>query len=324
MIKMHEAWIIGNVFPDWTNWKEYAHVNLLAKALIKRGYNVTFITLDKLKIYDNSRLISYGDELFEAPNIAIIKTNINGDFWKKKLTRLQTLGTLIINKPINAIDYDDKINIYRIAKENGIPIPKTLSIPYHNCDHDTLEKIDKEIGWPCIIKPNVGWAGSGLTKVNTKNELYDAIKFSHQSYKDVLGDYGPKPTHLIVQEMINAECMIVVIVAGLKIYSSIYHGSGTHLKKTTFKDHPLHEEYNKKYFILPFDPPNDLIELAKKIKNIFDLDAFRIELFLTKKGYILCEINTSGNYGLTTLISRRNVADDVAEHAVNLYHSTVR
>jgi glutathione synthase/RimK-type ligase-like ATP-grasp enzyme len=321
---MGEAWIIGNVFPDWTNWKEYAHLNLLAKGLKERGFNPTFITLDKLKIHDNNRLISYGDEIYEAPDIAILKTNVYGDYWKRKLTRLQSLGTLVINKPINAVDYDNKVNIYQKAEKNGIPIPKTLFIPYTHCDDNSLEKIDKEIGWPCIIKPNLGWAGAGITTVNSKNDMNDAIKSSHQSYKDILGTYAPKPTHLVVQEMIDTECMIVVIVVGLKIYASVYHGSGTHLKKTIFKNHRLSEEYNKKYFVAAFNPSDDLSKLVMKIKDTFDLNAFRIELFLTKTGYVLCEINTSGHYGLTTLISRHNVADDVAEYAVNLYHASVR
>lgn len=319
---MISVWIIGHTFPNWENWKECAQFNLLAKGFLDRNCDVKFITLDKLKVYDNSRLISYEDEIFEAPDIIIIKTYVQSNYWKRKFLRLQSLGSLIVNPPENAIDYDDKVNIYHKAKENGIPIPKTMCIPYAQCDNSILDQIDENIGWPCIIKPNIGWGSTGLVVINSKNDMSLAIKNSHKSYIENFKNYGLKPSHLIVQELIKAECMVIGIAIGSKVYTSIYHGMGISLKNTTFKNQKFYEKYN--YLIANFDPPDDLVNLIMKVKDTFGLHVMRSEFFLTKSGYVLCEINTSANFGLTTLITRNNLGDETAKYILELYQSTMR
>lgn len=319
---MISVWVIGHKFSNWENWKECAQFNLLVKGFLDRKCDVKFITLDRLKIYDNSRLISYDNEIFEAPNIAILKTYVHGDYWKRKLLRLESLGTLIINSPKNAIDYDDKVNIYQKAKENEIPIPKTMCIPYTHCDDFTLNRIDENIGWPCIIKPNIGWGSTGLVVVDSKNDMPLAIKNSHKSYMENFQNYGLKPNHLIVQELIKAECMIIGIAIGSKVYTSVYHGMGISLKNTTFRNQKFYEKYN--YLIANFEPPDDLVNLIMKVKNTFGLHVMRSEFFLTKSGYVLCEINTSANFGLTTLITRNNLGDETAKYALDVYLNSVR
>lgn len=322
---MTTVWIIGHIFEGWDNWKEHVQFNLLAKAFLDRKCEVKFVTLDKLKIYENSKLICYDDEVFEIPDIMIIKTPIQGnhsEVWKRKLSYLQLQGCLVINSPKSAIDYDNKVNIYQKAKECGIPIPKTLFIPYTHCDNIMLNRIDDEIGWPCIIKPNRSWFSVGLTVVNSRDEMAAAIKSSHQSYKENFGSFGVNPTHFIVQEIVNAECMIAGIAIGPKVYTTIFHGNRVTLRKTTFRNNDDYQKY--KFLIVPFDPPNDLIELINKVRISFDLDMMRSEFFLTKDGYVFCETNTTTSFGWTTLIPRINLADEIAEYVIKLYQATMK
>ena len=321
---MIDVWLIGHTFDGWDNWKEQVQFNLLAKAFLNLGCEVKFVTLDKLKIYDNSRLISYDDEVLEAPDIVILKTYIHTDFWKRKLLRLQTLGSLIINEPTKAIDYDNKINIYQKASESDIPIPKTLFMPYSHCDNTTLAEIDEKIGWPCIIKPNLGWGAIGLTTVESKNMMNESIKKSHKHYKENFGNYGINPSHFIIQEMIEAEAMVTAVYTGKSIHTTIYHGKGTHLTKTTYKNHELRESYLKNHLVVPFNPPSDLVELILKIKNSYDLTIFKAEFFITKFGFILCEINMTCGFTVGTLIGRNNMAAEIAEYALELYRTSVK
>lgn len=321
---MIDVWLIGHTFSGWDNWKEQAQFNLLAKAFSNYECEVKFVTLDKLKIYDNSRLISYDNEIFEPPNIVIIKTYIQSDFWKKKLFRLQELGSLILNDPIKAIDYDNKVNIYQKAKEVGIPIPKTMFMSYLNHDNLNVGEIENQVGWPCVIKPNLGWGAIGLTVVNSKDMMSESIAISHNHYKKNFGEYGLKPSHFIVQEMIEAEAMVSALMIGEKIYTSIYHGSGTHLTKTTYKNHQLRESYNKKYIVIPFNPPDDLVNLISKIKHSYGLHFFKAEFFITKSGFLLCEINTTAGFVLTSLLGRNNVADEIAKYSLKLYRNILK
>ena len=319
---MIDVWLIGHTFDGWENWKEQVQFNLLAKAFLSLGCDVKFITLDKLKIYDNSRLVVYDNEVFEPPNIAIIKTYIHTNFWKNKLSRLQEIGSLVINDPIKAVDYDNKINIYQKAQINNIPMPKTIFMPYSHCDDLKLNEIENTIGWPCIIKPNLGWGGIGLNIVNSRNDMRNSIISSHKHYNENFKGYGLKPTHFIAQEIVKAEGMISAINVGKNVYASIYHGSGTHLTKTYYKNNFLSDSYNKKFVVVPIDPPDNLIELISKIRNLYDLKLFKAEFFITQSGFSFCEINTTAGFILNSLISRINIADDIAKYAVNLWQST--
>jgi glutathione synthase/RimK-type ligase-like ATP-grasp enzyme len=319
---MTTVWIIGHTFDGWDNWKEHVQFNLLAKGFLDRNCEVKFVTLDKLKIYENSKLICYDDEVFEIPNIIVLKTYIQSEVWKRKFSYLQSIGCFIVNPPKNAIDYDNKVNIYQKAKECNIPIPKTLFVPYTHCDDHMLKRIDEEIGWPCIIKPNRSWFSVGLTVVNSREDMANAIKISHQSYKENFGNFGVNPTHFIVQEIVNAECMVAAIAIGPKVYTSIFHGSRVSLRKTTFRNDDSYQKY--KFLIVPFDPPNDLVQLVTKVRTSFGLNMMRSEFFLTKNGYVLCETNTTTSFGWTSLIPRINLADEIAEYVIDLYQTSMK
>ena len=84
----------------------------------------------------------------------------------------------------------NKANTYRFAIENNIPIPRT----YFPKSVSDVEKISKEIGFPCVVKEVNGTGGSGNSYINNKRDLISLFKESTP------GNNWP-----VVQEFINGK-----------------------------------------------------------------------------------------------------------------------
>lgn len=81
----------------------------------------------------------------------------------------------------------DKGNTLRIAKENGIPCPKTYFIN----DLNELEKIKTELEYPLIIKPRISSGSRGVELCKSLDEL-------ETKFEKIFIEYGP----LLIQEYI--------------------------------------------------------------------------------------------------------------------------
>ena len=81
----------------------------------------------------------------------------------------------------------DKGNTLQIAKENGIPCPKTYFIN----DLNELEKIKTELEYPLIIKPRISSGSRGVELCKSMDEL-------DTKFEKIFTEYGP----LLIQEYI--------------------------------------------------------------------------------------------------------------------------
>ena len=85
----------------------------------------------------------------------------------------------------------DKAVFKDVLKRVGVPVLDCLvfsSREFLNHEDTLLEKIEKEIKYPLIIKPvNLG-SSVGISKVNNKQELYDAISLASSFTNNILAE----------------------------------------------------------------------------------------------------------------------------------------
>lgn len=85
----------------------------------------------------------------------------------------------------------DKAVFKDVLKRVGVPVLDCLvfsSREFLNNEDTLLEKIEKEIKYPLIIKPvNLG-SSVGISKVNNKQELYDAISLASSFTNNILAE----------------------------------------------------------------------------------------------------------------------------------------
>lgn len=320
---MINVWILGNYFSNWKDMKKHYQYSTLIKEFERRGCIVKFIDTPNLIIRNNSNYIEYENELLDPPDIALIKTFLTGEYWKQKMRKLQSMGTFILNDPDNMIEYTDKVKMYQKLKNSNIPIPKTIGIDIKTPIDDMIKITEEKIGWPCIIKPNYGWAAGGLFTCMNPNDLRYAIANMQLSLDTVMGKSRPKPTSFVIQELINAKYMLVFTSAGRdKFYTTMVYGKSSHLQKTTYKNNSLLSVFEKYGMTIQQKPSNEATNIFISSLEALGLDIVRAEIFVTNDGYKVCELNGSGSFGIPSIACRENIAKDIVECVMQKYRAS--
>ena len=81
----------------------------------------------------------------------------------------------------------DKEKLHSLAVKNSVKVPETVYVS----DEDYLDKVDKQIGYPCIVKPTdspsfVSVFRRKMFKVDNKEELLKAVKKVHEKKLEVI------------------------------------------------------------------------------------------------------------------------------------------
>jgi D-alanine-D-alanine ligase len=179
----------------------------------------------------------------------------------------------------------DKDVMKRLAREAGIPIPNFVTVYRRNLAKTDINKISKEIGFPCFVKPANMGSSIGISKVAKKEDLLPAIEKALTYDHKILIEQGVEAREIECGVLGNDEPMASVpgeIIPHQEFYS-----------------------YEAKYFdpngaevIAQADLPADIVkkvqELAIKVFQVFDCDGMaRVDFFLLKDGTVLFnEINT--------------------------------
>ena len=73
----------------------------------------------------------------------------------------------------------NKSECNQIFKSEGLPTVGSYLINNSKlATEDLFDKIEKVFGFPCIVKPNRGAGSKGITKVETRKEIKEAVSFA--------------------------------------------------------------------------------------------------------------------------------------------------
>lgn len=153
----------------------------------------------------------------------------------------------------------DKITTKRILSSfDDIPLIKSINV---TCEDDIKAKI-KELNFPIIIKPSCEGSSIGMTKVNTLDELDNALETAFKCDKE-----------LLIEEYLQGDSATVGVLErmtenGREIFATPILGFRT---KTEWYDYEAKYTKGLTEFILPADFDENL---TKKIQEIA-IKAFR-------------------------------------------------
>jgi hypothetical protein len=152
-------------------------ISEVVKKLREKGYEANYIKLRHWRVPLHSKYKIIVDRLsYSIPILRELLKNFALD------------GTYVINNPFFA-SVTNKIIDSKICTQNDIPIPTTHILP-KLAEGDPLEmisrphweKIEGDIGFPCVLKPYDGYAKEKVFIVNTLDELknlYSILKTDH-------------------------------------------------------------------------------------------------------------------------------------------------
>jgi D-alanine-D-alanine ligase len=291
------AIIVGGTSPERAVSKESG--KSIYKAAVKLGYNVKIID----PAYGLNQPANKDDYFSDCECGVLSNENyikvINSDFFDDVNLALIALhgkwgedGTIQALFELKGIKYTgsgvlgssltmDKTRSKVMFKHFGVPTPKWISINKIDDLNNAFERIENEIGFPCIVKPNDQGSTIGLTKCNKREELGEAVGLSFQ-FSNVS----------LVEEFIDGREIAVTIINGkvLPLLEII----------------PKHEiyDYECKYsdgmskYIVPAEidaiVENELKEKALIAFNSLGCkDYARVDFRLTKDNKAYCfEVNT--------------------------------
>ncbi len=149
----------------------------VVKKLKEKNYKANYIKLRQWKVPLHSKYKVIVDRLsYSMPLLRELLKNFALD------------GTYIINNPFSA-SITNKIIDSKICAENDIPIPPTHILPKLS-EGDPLEiisrpyfeKIEEDVGFPCVLKPYDGYAKEKVFIVRDMGELKNLYSILKANY----------------------------------------------------------------------------------------------------------------------------------------------
>lgn len=213
---------------------------------------------------------------------------------------LEKLGVRLFNRHAAIQLCDDKALTALALAEHGIPMPKTLPgllcyDPSAAVLPRTCEVLERELGYPMVVKQCFGSLGKFVYKIDDRAELEKKCE-------------ELKCTPHLFQKFIkeSAGRDIRVIVIGGAAVAAMERKS-----QTDFRSNIELGGVGS-----PIKIDKKLKTLCEKAANLLGLDYCGIDILYGKEGYLLCEVNSNAFFGGMERATGINVARLYAEHIV--------
>lgn len=211
---------------------------------------------------------------------------------------LEKSGLRLFNSHDSIQACDDKMTTAILLSDHGVPMPKTLAgLLCYDLDESvksgSLDIVEKQLGYPLIVKTSYGSLGKGVFKVDGREELEKVS----EKLKGV--------PHLF-QEFISSsrgKDIRVIVIGGKAVVGMLRKSKGDF--RSNIELGGVGEKINL---------PDAVIELAEKVAKILKLDYCGVDVLIGEEGYYICEVNSNAFFGGIEKVTDFNVAKAYAEY----------
>lgn len=259
----------------------------------KLGVDVSVVRLDEYPaiISDGKISIDFSADFF-----------VYLDKDKYVLTMLEKSGAKVFNNARAIQTCDDKMSTYIALSDSGVPMPKTLpGILCYNQNEKikekNIEKIEKELAYPLIVKESYGSLGKRVYLVKNREELLMTLE-----------TVKTKP-HLLqefVEESRGRDLRVIVV--GQK-----YVGAMERFSDVDFRSNVGAGGRGRKA-----DASDEIKNLSEKIAKILNLDYCGIDFLYKDGGVTVCEVNSNAYFFTFEKVTGINVAKKFAEYILSV------
>lgn len=215
---------------------------------------------------------------------------------------LESMGIKVFNSSRSIELSDDKMLTHIELSNHNIPMPKTIPgvlsySPSNKVDINIIDKVEKELGYPLIIKDCYGSLGMQVYLINNRKEL---IKRANK----VVGH--PHLFQEFIKESFGKD--IRVICVG--------HKAIAWMERISEKDFRSNIGQSGKG--VKIDLPKEFKKVAENASKILGLDYCGIDLLIGKDNKpILCEVNPKAFFNKVEEVSNVNVANALVTYIIN-------
>jgi glutathione synthase/RimK-type ligase-like ATP-grasp enzyme len=294
-----KAWLLTNPYPQ-PHWHE---TRRMIHEMEKRGLTPIHVRPSDWIIKDDIMYID--DKPIDAPDLII---NRHALAWPgpaddySKLSEAKILekhGTFIVNKIDQQIFALSKINAHQKYVDHDIPTPRTEIVDL--LQNNIIEIIDENIGWPCVIKWPYSCLGLKVILCKSPSNLQIII-----DENKILG------TKVIVQEYLDLNYMI----GAHGIRDGNIEAQMQVIDPDTSTENKFKANMARRNYRIPIKTTNEIRNLVQSALEALDLEWGRFDIFPTKDGLKICELNPSANMPWTEFASLNNIAGYMVDHAI--------
>ena len=241
----------------------------------KAGFDISIVDPRNVQIMvSDSKTLYVDGKKLPIPEFARAGFVNNATYHNISLLRqLESMGVLCVNKASTLVKTKDKLLTLQLLSSHGIPVPKTLLLSYP-CD---FELIEKEFGYPVVVKVIGGSKGDGVALVDSPKQLENMLQ---------MFEAGGIRENFLIQEFIETSRgrdVRILIVDGKPISAMVRSNA----RKDGFKSN-----YSAGGQVDGFVLTPEMEKLAMQVSNVLDLNIGGIDLLFTEDGFKICEANS--------------------------------
>jgi gamma-F420-2:alpha-L-glutamate ligase len=241
---------------------------------------------------DDRKSILVGGKPRWLPDFVLPRTGSGTTYFIKAIIRhLERLGVILINGSDAIDNVKDKLYTQQVLGQSSLPVPKTLLVK-HPIDIDFVEK---NIGYPAIIKTLSGSFGAGVFMAENKKQLKQLIK---------MAEITNEGYDIIIQEFIEdswGKDIRVLVLNGKVI--------GCMMRQST--DDDFRANITRGGEGIPYQITEDIEWLGGESARLLGLDIAGVDLLFDNGGYKICEVNSSPGFEGMDKYCKTNIAEQI-------------
>ena len=189
---------------------------------------------------------------------------------------MERLGIHIVNSPNSIETVKDKLYSHQILAQNNLPVPKTMLVKFSV----NVELVEKNIGFPIVVKTLSGTQGSGVFLADNKRTFHDLMQ---------LIEATNKTANVILQEFVSTS-------KGVDLRVFTLGGKAIACFKRSNNDGGFKANFSSGGSVEPYEITLEIEWLATQTSNILNLDMARIDLLFDNDHFKVCEANSSPGF----------------------------
>jgi gamma-F420-2:alpha-L-glutamate ligase len=242
------------------------------------------------------RSIHFREETVSLPDLVIPRTGSGTDYYTQSVLRhLERLHVPVLNNADSIEAAKDKMYSTQILRQHNIPVPQTMLVRF---PVDTAF-VEKEIGFPCVIKVLSGSYGKGIHLVRDKLALEELMEFVSSLNS---------PLNILIQEYVDFSpgVDVRVLVVGGRVLGAMKRTGADGDFRANISRGGTGEVY-------PLDDQAAFI--ATESAKVLDLDIAGVDLLIDHNGYKVCEVNSAPGFKGFEEYCGVNVAKEILTYA---------
>lgn len=240
--------------------------------------------------------IRFQQEKISLPKLILSRTGSGTSYYTHSLLRhFERLNVPVVNNAASIESAKDKMYSTQILQGQHIPVPKTMLVRFPV----NSEIVDKQIGFPCVIKVLSGSYGKGIHLVKDVAALEELMEFVASLNS---------PLNILIQEYIGHSpgVDVRVLVVGGKILGAMKRTGAPGDFKANISRGGIGE---------PYDLDEEGAYIATATAKALDLDIAGIDLLIDENGYKVCEANSAPGFEGFEKYCNINVAKEIVTYS---------